>query len=103
MNRLTDLFLAQLLDPAAESNFYTYINDLFLHKIVPLALIGSIFMFGVGGLFIIFSGGDATKIATGKEIITGTIVGLILILLAQLILASIDSNLAHVFQSAVNP
>lgn len=85
------------LDAQTVNKFYTYLNDLFLHRIVPIAVIGGVFMFAVGGILIIFSGGNAEKISSGKEIITGTVIGLILIFLAQLILAAIDPNLNNVF------
>jgi len=97
MNSFLAANQAAQLDTETVNSFYIYLNNLFLHRIVPIAIIGGIFMFAVGGILIIFSGGNAEKISTGKEIITGTIIGLILILLAQVILASIDSNLSHVF------
>jgi len=81
--------------------FYKYVAEIFQYKIVPIAVIGAIFMFVFGGLNIIFSGGDASKIAAGKDIITGTIIGLILILLAQVIIGAIDSNLLDVFASII--
>jgi hypothetical protein len=87
-------FLAQgttaTLDTTA---FAAYIKNIFFTYIIPLAVGGAILMFAIGGIMIIYSGGDASKIQNGKDIITGTIIGLVLIFLASIILAAIDPTL----------
>lgn len=87
------VFLAQNTN-LDTTKFAAYIKEIFFQYAIPIAIGGAILMFAVGGLMIIYSGGDASKIQSGKDIITGTIIGLILMLLASIILASIDPNLA---------
>jgi len=78
-------------------DFYKYISQIFFGYIIPLSIIGALVMFISGGLFMIFSSGDTNKIQLGKEIITGTVIGLILILLSTLILGAMDPGLKQVF------
>ena len=75
--------------------FADYVSHIFFTYAIPLAVGGAILMFAVGGLMIIYSGGDASKIQSGKDIITGTIIGLILMFLASIILAAIDPTLGN--------
>jgi len=77
--------------------FYTYVSQVFQHQIIPISILGAVFMFVYGGILIIFSGGDAARVTAGKDIILGTIIGLIMILLATVILGAIDANLLKVF------
>ncbi|MDD3773909.1 MAG: hypothetical protein PHW50_01350 [Patescibacteria group bacterium] len=91
--------LAQNNTDLDTSAFAAYVKEIFFTYAIPLAVGGAILMFAIGGLMIIYSGGDASKIQNGKDIITGTIIGLILMLLASIILAAIDPDLAQYFQS----
>jgi hypothetical protein len=79
--------------------FSKFISEIFTGLIIPISLLGAIIMFIYGGILMIFSGGNASKITAGKEIIFGTIIGLILILLASVILGAIDPKL----QSILSP
>ena len=90
------LFLAQAQQNTDLNTtaFAAYVKDIFFHYAIPLSVGGAILMFAVGGLMMIYSGGDASKIQNGKDIITGTIIGLILMLLASIILGAIDPNLS---------
>jgi len=75
------------------TDFQKYVQHIFFTYAIPLSVGGAILMFAVGGLMMIYSGGDAGKIQNGKDIITGTIIGLILMLLASVILGAIDPAL----------
>ncbi len=80
--------------------FKKYFWELYSKKIIPISILGAIVIVIVGGIFIVASGGDPNKINIGKDLIWGAIVGLILILLSEIILESIEPSLSEIFHSS---
>jgi uncharacterized BrkB/YihY/UPF0761 family membrane protein len=90
-------FLAQT-SSLDTSVFAAYIHDIFFNYAIPISIGGAILMFAIGGLMIIYSGGEASRVQAGKDIITGTVIGLVLMLLAAIILAAIDPDLGNLLK-----
>jgi hypothetical protein len=77
---------------AAPSTFADYTNRIYQFAVV-IGISLAVLMIIFGGYKYMASSGDPQSIAEAKEILIGAVVGLVLILLTRLILASIDPEL----------
>ena len=93
---------------AAPSNFADYTSRIYQFAVV-IGISLAVLMIIFGGYKYMASSGDPQSIAEAKEILIGAVVGLVLILLTRLILATIDPRLlqfprtAPTFTSAATP
>jgi hypothetical protein len=93
---------------AAPSNFADYTNRIYQFAVV-IGISLAVLMIIFGGYKYMASSGDPQSIAEAKEILIGAVVGLVLILLTRLILATIDPRIlqfprtAPTFTSAATP
>jgi hypothetical protein len=77
---------------ANPSNFSDYTNRIYQFAVV-IGISLAVLMIIFGGYKYMASSGDPQSIAEAKEILIGAVVGLVLILLTRLILATIDPQL----------
>lgn len=83
----------------APSNFADYTNRIYQFAVV-IGISLAVLMIIFGGYKYMGSSGDPQSIAEAKEILVGAVVGLVLILLTRLILATIDPQLLKFPRSA---
>ncbi|MCX6811226.1 MAG: pilin [Candidatus Berkelbacteria bacterium] len=83
----------------APANFADYTNRIYQYAVV-IGISLAVMMIIFGGYKYMASSGDPQSIDEAKEILIGAVVGLILILLTRLILATIDPQLLKFPRSA---
>ena len=77
--------------PCQFSDFTKLVNNVLHFALFNLAIPIAIIMFVWGGISIMTSGGNEGKVKKGKDIITGTVVGLLIAFGAWLIVRTVSS------------
>ena len=78
-------------EPCSFADFTTLVNNVLHFTLFNIALPLAVVMFVWGGILIMTSGGSEGKVKKGKDIITGTVVGLLIAFGAWLIMRTVST------------